>query len=85
MRACDQKRRPVPGRVDGGNHCNVDIAGPFAQEPGGLLLVAGRNRIDIEIIGIAVQVWGNGMRRLHARGGGDGRDDNIRLAHGIGG
>ncbi len=85
MRAGDEERRPVPGRVNGGNHRNVDVAGPLVQELGGLFFAAGRNRIDVEIVRIALQVRGNGTRSVHARCGCDGRYDKVRLAHGVGG
>ena len=53
MRAGEQQRRLVASRMDRRDHRDVDIARLVAEQRCGLLLAAGRDRIDVEVIGIA--------------------------------
>ena len=84
MRAGDQQRRAVARRMDRRHHRDVDVARAFADERGGLLLAAGRDRIDVEVIGIAGKMRRDRTRGLQAGGGGDRRDDHIGFRDRVG-
>ena len=85
MRAGEQHRRLMPRRIDRRQHGDVDIARGVAEELCGLLLAAGRNRIDVEEIRLAGEMRLDRLRRFDAGRGGDGGDDHVRPAHGVGG
>src|SRR5262249_29096308 len=60
-----------------------DIARRAGEQPRGLLLAAGRNRVDVEIIGIARNVRRDRLRSRKARGRGDRRHDDVGVRHRI--
>ena len=55
MRPGEQHRRLVPRRIDRRQHRDIDIARLVAEQLRGLLLAAGRDRIDVEEIRLADQ------------------------------
>ena len=71
--------------MNGRHHGDIHIAGGTAEKLRGLLLAAGRNRIDVEEIRIAAQMRGDRFCGLKTRCGSHGGNHNIGLTNGIGG
>ena len=83
MRTREQQRRLVAGRVDRRQDRDIDIARLGAEQRLGVLLAAGRDRVDVEEIGIAGQMRRDRPRGFEARSGGDGGDDDVGAARGV--
>src|SRR5205814_6742988 len=56
-----------------------DVARRAREQPRGLSLAAGRDRIDVEIIRIARNVRGDGLCRRETRGRGYRRHDDVGM------
>ena len=85
MRTREQERGLVALRMDRRQDRDIDIARGAFEQARGFLLAAGRDRIDVEIVGIAGDVRRDRLRRLEARCGGHGRNDDVGVGDRIGG
>ena len=83
VRAGQQQRRFVTGRMDRREDRDVDVARLGAEQLCGFLLAAGRHRIDVEEIRIAGQMRRDRAGGFEARCRGDRGDDDIGALGGI--
>ncbi len=85
MRPREQHRRAVFRPADRGDHRDVDIT-RFARQQGfGFLLPSRRYRIDVEVERVVAQMRRDRARRLDAGSRRHRGDDNVGLAHRLGG
>jgi len=75
-----QHRRLMPRRINRRQHRDVDIAAGIAEELCGVLLAAGRDRVDVEKVRRAGKMRLDRLRRFDARRCGDSRDDEVHTA-----
>jgi hypothetical protein len=80
MRAGKQHRRLMPRRINRRQHRDVDIAAGIAEELCGVLLAAGRYRVDVEKVRRDGKMRLDCLRRFDARGRGDRRDNEVHTA-----
>ena len=80
VRTGQQHRRLMPRRINRRQHRNVDIAAGIAEELCGVLLAAGRDRVDVEKVRRAGKMRLDRLRRVDARCRGDRRDDQVHAA-----
>jgi hypothetical protein len=71
----------MPRRIDRRQYGDVDVACGTAEQFCGVLLAAGRDRIDVKKERISAQMRLHRFRRVAARGCGDRRNDEIGVAH----
>jgi hypothetical protein len=85
VRSGEQERGLVAPGVDRRQDRDVDVTRRAFEQARGRLLAAGRDRIDVEIVGIAGDVRRDRLRGFQARRRGHGRNDDVGVGDRVGG